>query len=250
MQEFDQITGGIVPNDMGQPYYYRQPWAGYVRLTPQPTIGNAIGPGIGTITISGAPAVGNVYTATLVNPGTPAVTASYTVTSTDTLSTIAYALASAINVSAAVTGSGTAFLQPVSAVANTINLTAILAPGTLITYCCVVTGSGGTVSPTAPTTLSPNGDTITFYYSSLGTLLVYQNDVPGIPPQYHIALVYRVLADYWDRKKDPAQAKSYLAKYLASVKMAKQYQFDLDRATQPTLGGDLDDNGYILGGMF
>lgn len=124
MEEFDSVTGGILPPTMGQPRYCRVPFAGYIRLQPQPSQGNAV------------------------------------------------------------------------------------------------------------------GDTITFYYTSLGTVLVNGGDSPGIPPQFHMAPVYRVLSDYWERKADPGQSDRYMKKYLAMVARAKAYVFDSQRSTQPTIAGD------------
>jgi hypothetical protein len=93
------------------------------------------------------------------------------------------------------------------------------------------------VTPTTAVNLSPNGDIITYYYSSLGTLLINPGDTPGIPPQFHMALVYRVLTDYWRRKQDLAMAKEYFGAYKDEVARAKSYTFDLNRDTQPTTAG-------------
>lgn len=241
IEEFDSVTGGILPPTTGQPRYYREPFAGYIRLQPQPSQGNAVGPGAGTITIAGTPTVGQHITATLVDGSTSVTTVPYVVLSTDTTSTIATALSNAINESAAVTGAG-AFLAPTSTAENVVSVTALAAPGTQITVQGAITGSGATVSPTSATALSPTGDTITFYYSSLGNVLQEPNDTPGIPPQFHMALVYRVLSDYWERKADPGQSDRYMKKYLAMVQRAKAYVFDMQRSTQPTIAGDnIDD---------
>ena len=246
MQEFDSVTGNLIPPQLGQPRYYREPYAGYIRLQPAPGPGNAVGPGIGNITLSGSPVAGQQVTATLVNGATSITTAPYIVQPTDTLSTIAAGLATRINTSGAVTGAS-AFLSPASTVSNVVNITALLAPGTQITVSAAITGAGATVAPTSATNLSPNGDTITFYYSSLGTMLALPGDTPGIPPQFHMALVYRVLSDYWERKQDFEQADRYHKKYDQSVARAKAYVFDSNRATQPTTAGDDYDGSYPEG---
>jgi hypothetical protein len=165
-------------------------------------------------------------------------------------------------------------LQPTQATSNVINLASLLAPGTQITYYVSVTNVGfelGTeggaaigiegggvigiegqrltptvVLPPTATGLAPSGDIITFYYSSLGTVLSNNGDVPGIPPQFHVALVYRVLGDYWERKQDPKQAASYMAKYEAAVRKATSFTFDSNKATNPTLASDVDEP-YTLG---
>jgi len=87
-------------------------------------------------------------------------------------------------------------------------------------------------------TVQEIGDTLTWYYTSNGRVLALEGDSPGIPDNYHIALVYRVLADYWDRLEDAGQADRYLKKYNDAVTHAKGYQFDADQEMQPTLAGE------------
>ena len=236
-QEFDAIIGTVLPNMTGQPYCYREPFAGYIRLQPQPGEGNAVGPGAGTLTIAGTPTAGQEVTATLVNGSTTVTTQPYTVLNTDDANSVAFALSNSINASAAVTAAS-AFLAPTSADENVVNITALTSPGTSITVKGAITGSGATISPTTATALAPIGDTITFYYSSLGTVLINPGDTPGIAPQFHMALVYRVLSDYWERKSDAGQSDRYMKKYLAMVQRAKAYVFDLQRSTQPTIAGE------------
>lgn len=242
MSEWNRDIGGVLPPVFGYPLTYREPYAGYVRLYPQPGPGNAVGSGIGTITLSGAPSIGdNTYI--VASDGTQTVTtATYTTGATDTTSTIAVQLMTLLNQSAAVTGVD-AFLQPPSTISNTLNLTAITPPGTSITYQVVTDSSTMTASPGDPTNLLPNGDTITFYYSSLGVLLVNNGDVPNIPPPFCMVLVYRVLADYWMRKQDFQQADAYMKRYELGVAKAKAYTFDSKRSTQPTIAGE-DSDGY------
>ena len=234
---------GLVQSpDTGQPYYYRRPYAGYVRLQPIPSLGNAVGPGIGQVGLGGTVLAGQRITITLSNGVTTVTTLPYTVQVTDTFATIAVALATAINVSAAVTGP-TAFLAPPTPVQNVINLTAANPPGTSITYYGTISGAGTlTISPVQATNLSPNGDIISFYYTSLGTVMVNPGDTPGIPPQFHMAIVYRVLADYWKIKQDFSQSKDYASEFTAAVREAKGYDLDSDRATSPTIGYDDDDD--------
>jgi hypothetical protein len=237
---WDDSFGYIQNPDTGQPFYYRKPFAGYVRLEPKPGLGNAVGHGFGTIIFSGGITAGQTVTVTLSNGVTTVVVPAYIVQPTDTLSTIAFALSNLINASAAVQGP-TAFYAPTSTSQNTINLVASSSPGTGNTYLVTLGGAGLLIaSPTATTHLSPGGDTITFYYTSLGTIMSYPGDTPGIPPQYHIALVYRVLADYWLIKQDEGQADRYMAKFNLAVKEAKAYVFDSDQSTQPGFGFNED----------
>jgi len=249
LTEFDNAIGIMISNDVGQPTCFRQPFAGYIRLQPQPGPGNATGPGTGIITLGGAPVAGQTIHATLVYGALTVTTLPYTVLNTDTTSSIAFKLASSINVSAAVTGAN-AFLQPPSTNQNVITLTALAAPGTGITYATTMTGTGLTSSPSAATTLSPTGDTMTFYYSSMGNVMVNPGDTPGIPAMFHNALVYRVLADYWERKQDGAQADRYLRKYEKLVEKGKSLTFDINRSTQPSIAGGEwdDDNAFLPGG--
>ena len=102
-----------------------------------------------------------------------------------------------------------------------------------------MSGAGGLViGPITPTFISPNGDTIQMYYSSLGQMLVDAGDTPGIPPQYHLALAYRVLADFWLVKQDFEQSKAYTAKFNDAVAQAKAYIYDRDQSSQFTIAGD------------
>jgi hypothetical protein len=57
-----------------------------------------------------------------------------------------------------------------------------------------------------------------------------------------MALVYRVLVDYWMRKQDKAQSDAYRAAYQDMVVRAKSYTFDMNRSTQPTIAGDDDED--------
>jgi len=239
-EEFDNVTGNYLPNDVGQPYYYRRPFAGYIRLQPQPGPGNFVGPSIGTIVISGTATPGQKVTATLSNGVVIVTTVPYTVQVSDTPATIALALSTAINASPAVTGAG-AFYAPSETLANQVNLTSLTAPGTALTYYASLSGAGTLiVEPTTAVNLTPNGDQITFYYSGSGMVLVNPGDTPGIPPLYHIALVYRVLVDYWERKGDSGASDRYLKKFTSAVNHAKAYKYDSDQSTQYTLAGGDD----------
>lgn len=237
-EEWRSRFGALLPPATGQPYYYRAPFAGYIRFQPMPSAGNAVGYGIGTLALSGTPTPGQRVTATLGNGALTVTTIPYVVLNTDTPVTIAASLSTAINQSAACTGAG-AFFQPTQPDENVVNLTSLTAPGTTFTYFGTVSGAGGLViGPTAQTNISPNGDTLTCYYSSLGQMLVDIGDTPGIPPQFHMALCYRVLSDFWLVKQDFNQSKAYEEKFKASVAEAKAYVFDRDQSSQFTLAGD------------
>jgi hypothetical protein len=245
MSEFDNRVGGIVPNNVGQPLYYRQPWAGYIRLYPQPGPGNAVGPGLGIGYLTGAPSIGDHTSVTVVNGTSTFTTPNYVTTPSDTLATIAVQLATLLNATGAVTGFGS-FLSPATTIQNQLILTALLAPGTGIQFKLTTNSTTMQVSPTTLTYFSPNGDTITFYYSSLGIQLDNPGDVPGIPPQYHMALAYRVLGDYWLRKSDRGMAADFMKRYQTAVDKAKAFTFDTNRASQPTVSGE-DSEGYDAG---
>ena len=167
-----------------QPLTYRTPYAGYVRLYPQPGPGNAVGPGIGVISLTGAPSIvdedvhhrhgrhTNRYHADATRRRT-----------TDTNYDDHRATANAAEpIRRRFPGNG-AFLQPSSPISNNLNLTAITPPGTNITYEVVTTSTTMTATPKhADEPRRPTGDTITFYYSSLGVILVNPGDTPGLPP--------------------------------------------------------------------
>lgn len=236
-EEWDSITGGVMPPETGPPEYYRFPFAGKIRLYPAPSAGNA-GLASGIFNLGGAPSAGDRITLTIngVSIGP------YVVLASDTLTTIAMSLATLINASSVVTG-GT--LAAVVASGTAINMTAAnpgLA-GNNITYFGSTTDPNLTVSPSQSTPFTGGSvvsDTITLYYSSLGTLLVNPTDVPGIPSQFHVALVYGLLKDYWKRKSDPQQAAMYEKAYLDKVQRAKAYVFDQNREGQFTIAGDDD----------
>lgn len=248
-EDFDRKLGDQIPASTGNPYYYRVPFAGYIRLQPQPTEANFLGPGVGTLTVGNQPNVGDQVWATLINPTfPPVVTQKYTVVATDTLSTIASQLARLINISAAVQGPNQ-FLQPASINQNQVTFNAITAPGTGITYFGNVTSATLTVTPASAVNLSPQGDIMTFYYTSSGDLMLLPNDTPGIPPQYHMALVYRVLMDYWRRKQALDMAREYERMYKDAVLEAKKLELDSERETQFTIAGVDDSELYGTPGV-
>ena len=163
----------------------------------------------------------------------------------DSLASVAYQLTQLINASAAV--QGTVAPEPFLANANpngqVVNITAAANISNLavITYIGAVTSSTMTITPfVSVLNMVPIGDTMTFFYSTLGNFLVNPGDTPGIPPQFHMALVYRVLSDYWEIKQDSTQSDRYLAKYKQMVKNAKEYKFDHDESTQYTIAGSDD----------
>lgn len=238
---------------MGQPRRYRELFAGYIRLYPQPGPGQAYGPGIGTVTFTGTPAAGQmILTVITNNPNTPVIIPTYTVLSTDTLTSIPQEIANLIAASNACVGP-TAFLQAPEASANSYQLTAINPPGTNISYQTTIiqTGLGLTVSPSGSVFLQPNGDTMTFYYSSTGSAMLLPQDCPGIPVQFHKAIVYGLLSDYWLRKQDPeGNAAKYLKRYKDLVYQAKCYEQNVKRDVQGTLAGyDASDGDYFNGGI-
>lgn len=240
-EDFDRKLGNQIPASTGNPYYYRVSFAGYIRLQPAPTEANFIGPGRGTISFNGAPAVGDIVWATLMAPGLPpVVTQSYTSNSSDTLGTIASRLAQLINNSAAVQGFQR-FLQPASTLQNTVIFNSLIAPGTGIVYFVSTTSTTMQLSPVVPSNLSPQGDIMTFYYTSSGDMLLLPEDTPGIPPQFHMALAYRVLMDYWRRKQSLEMAKEYERMYRDAVLEAKKLELDSERETQFTIAG-VDDS--------
>jgi hypothetical protein len=253
--EFYQTTGLILPPTAGQPYYYRQPNAGFIRLQPQPGAGNASGAPAGAISFSGYPLAGQIIAVHLVS-NISSVVVSYTVLATDNLNTIALAVAQAINASSAVQGPQQ-FLSPaiVTQQSNPQTSPPAVPAGTSIvtaqasTYAVqasnyqvsvVLGGTANTsfsATPTTATAFSQTGDRMTWYYTSLGTVLVNLGDTPHLPAQFHMALVYRVLGDYWQRKKDSGQAKSYMEKYAELVKRAKAYTYDANRQNDGTMSG-------------
>lgn len=247
MSEFDNQVGSVLPPTTGQPYYYREPFAGYMRLSPQPSQGNAVGYGTGVFTYTGTPIAELTIQTTITGGTSPTVIPSYTTVASDTLSTIASKIATLIANSPACVGN-TAVLFPPQAASNTITTTALNTPGTNIIISTSVTGSAMTVSPTVPTALTAVGDIMTFYYSSLGTLLINPLDVPQVPPQFHMAPVYRVLTDYWARKQDFNQSKHYLDMFQAEVARGKAYYYDSNRSTEQTIAGEENSLAWPIGG--
>lgn len=248
-EDFDRKLGDQIPASTGNPYYYRVPFAGYIRLQPQPTQANFLGPGLGTVSLGGAATVGDQVWITVQNPSfPPVITPHVTVVPTDTLGTIANKLATVLNTTSAVQGP-TAFLQPASVLQNQVKFNAIVAPGTGIMYFVSTTSITMTVSPPSAANLSPQGDVMTFYYTSTGDIMLFENDTPGIPPQFHMALVYRVLMDYWRRKQSLDMAREYERMYKDAVLEAKKLELDANRQTQFTIAGVDDSELYGTPGV-
>ena len=247
MTEFDNQVGSVLPPTTGQPYFYREPFAGYIRLSPQPSLGNAQGYGEGTITLTGATTVGEVLLASFNNGAGTVVSVTYTCVAADTIYSALANLSTRINNSAAVVGTN-AFLAATAASSNTIQITSLNTPGTSIAFYASITGTSATITPTASTSLVASGDIITFYYSSLGILLVGAGDVPAVPPQFHMAPVYRVLTDYWARKQDFKQSDHYMKMFELEVQRGKSYVFDSQRSTGPTIAGEDNALGWRVGG--
>ena len=234
---------------VGQPSCFREPFAGYIRLFPQPSQGQALGPGIGTITFSGVIQAGDTAQVTLQNPPNAAVVVpAYTVLVSDNFSSVAQGVANLIAASNACVGPS-AFLQPPSTSNDgSLQLSAINVPGTQITYVTTLNaGAQLVVTPNGLANLDPSGDTMTFYYSSTGNWLTYPSDTTQIPPQLQMAPVYGVLSDYWQRKNDPeGNADRYLAKYNTTVKMARELGWNVRRSGPQTIAGFGDDtDGYF-----
>lgn len=247
MQEYDELTGfQVVQPETGPPQYFRQPFAGYVRLFPQPGPQQANGgpPGSGTIYVNGLPAPGDTFTVS-VTDGTNPVSVSYGAISGDTAITVATALSALLNQSPAVT-QGSAYLQQTQSNGNQIPLMGLNSMA--VFYSCSYTSAKATMQPTSTTQLEAIGDTMTWYYQSSCKVLVNPGDAPGIPILFHMAPVYRVLSDYWARKNDGPQSVQYMQKYDRMVKAGKQFTFDVNRATQIILDGDdPDDYGWYGG---
>lgn len=231
---------------VGQPSAFREPFAGYIRLFPQPSLGNQLGPGIGTITFGGSIQPGDSAQVTVANPPGPTVMVpAYVVQPGDTTSSIASAIATLISNSNACVGPS-AFLQPPGTSQNQVQLTAINPPGTSITYLTTLNvGAMLTVTPNGTTALLPNGDTMTFYYSSTGRFLMYPNDTTGFPPQLQMAPVHGLLSEYWPRKGDPGLGKYNLDLYDRMVKVARELGWYVRRSGPQTIAGfaynDYDD---------
>jgi hypothetical protein len=248
-EDFDRKLGSQIPASTGNPYYYRVSFAGFIRLQPQPTAANFVGPGRAIITLGGLPSINDQVWSTFVNPGLPqVVTLPITVLSNDTLMTIASRLAQSINNSAAVQGP-TRFMQPASLLTDQVTINSLIAPGTGIFYFASSTSTTMTVTPSVPVNLSPQGDIMTFYYTSSGDMLLLPDDTPGIPPQFHMALVYRVLMDYWRRKQSLEMAKEYERMYRDAVLEAKKLELDTERETQFTIAGVDDSELYGTPGI-
>lgn len=249
MKEWNAYCADITLS-VGQPSAFREQFAGYVRLFPTPGPGQEFGPGIGAILFGGIIHAGDTAMVTLTNPpNAPVIVPTYVVKAGDTLATVAQNVAQLINNSNAVVGNS-AFLQQCATADNQIQLTAINAPGTQIMYLTTLSaGAMLTVTPHGTATLAPNGDTLTFYYSSTGSMLIYPGDTTEIPPQLQMAPVYGVLSDYWTRKNDPAgNADRYYAKYEKSVEIARRLGWDANRAAPQTFAGFGDGFDYDLRG--
>ena len=112
------VTGGYNTNTTGQPFYYRQPFAGYIRLQPAPSIGNAVARR--RLSHVNNPAVGQALTVYMTPAsGAGTVTATYVCVAGDTPSTVAFNITNNINLTSAVTGIN-AFLAPAGAAANVV----------------------------------------------------------------------------------------------------------------------------------
>ena len=134
MKEWNNYCADVTLS-VGQPSAFREPFAGYIRLFPQPSLGQALGPGIGTITFSGTINAGDQAQVTITNPPNASVIVpAYTVMAGDDLTSVAQGVATLISNSNACVGPS-AFLQPPSTSSvGEVQLSAINPPGTQITY--------------------------------------------------------------------------------------------------------------------
>lgn len=258
--EFDYVTGGGYSlGDTGYPQYYRTLFGSgalvQTRFWPQPGYGNA-GQASNVLQFAGAANPGKTVSATFNNGGTAVTVGPYTMLATDNLPSVTAAFLALINASNAVVG-GSPFLTASTTLNTTgINVAALNSGtgGNALTFVASTTDTSGvlTVSPTALTNLSGGGiaDLLKIYYTSLGTLMVAGTDYPGMPAQFHIALAYGVLADYWLRKDDADEADRYQARYKELVHRAMAYPLDSDRASVPGFWDEESIEGASIGGGF
>lgn len=237
MQEFDNRTGGAIwPTNTGIPSFYREIFAGTVRMWQPPGPGQAASAGEGFYFVNGVPVSGDAVQMVVANLG---VTETVTVFAGpgDTATTLTANMASALQGNEIISG----WLTPQVSPEDGTQLQLFVQNLDPVTYYATVTKQAGStlaVSPSTVTTVAMIGDTLTWYYSSNGIVLALPGDSPGIPDNYHIALCYRVLADYWDRLEDAGQSDRYLKKYENAVVHAKAFNFDADQDVQPTLAGE------------
>lgn len=236
MQDFDNATGGAIwPTNTGIPSFYREIFDGTVRMWQPPGPGQAASAGEGFYFINGIPAIGDAVQMFVTNLG---VTRTQTVFvgPGDTAQTLAMNMAAALQSDEIISEWLTALVPPNDATAVQL-FVQNLDPVTYYATVTKQTGSTLAVDPSSAMSVEQIGDTLTWYYSTNGLVLALPGDSPSIPDNYHVALVYRVLADYWDRLEDSTQADRYLQKYLDAVKHAKAFNFDADQETQPSLVG-------------
>ena len=245
MKEWNAYCADITLS-VGQPSAFREPFAGYIRLFPQPSAGQALGPGIGTITFTGNIHAGDTAQVTLQNPPNAAVVVpTYTVKVSDTFDTIAQNVANLIAASNACVGPSAFLLPPSVSSSGQVQLSAINIPGTQITYITTLNaGSQLVVTPNGIANLTPSGDTMTFYYSSTGNFLMYPGDTTQIPPQLQMAPVHGVLSEYWPRKGDDKLGAYFLSLYDRAVKMAKELGWNVRRSGPQTIAGFAYDDDF------
>ena len=245
MKEWNAYCADITLS-VGQPSAFREPFAGYIRLFPQPSLGNQLGPGTGTITFGGSIQPGDTAQVTLQNfPNTAVAVPAYIVQVGDSLPNIAQQVATLISNSNACVGPS-AFLQPPGTSENQVTFSSINPPGTSITYLTTLnTGAMLTVSPNGTTALAPNGDMMTFYYSSTGKFMIFPNDTTQIPPQLQMAPIHGLLSEYWPRKGDDKLGAYFLSLYDRAVKVARELGWNVRRSGAQTFAGfgytDYDD---------
>ena len=237
MMDFDNKTGGAIwPTNTGPPSFYREIFDGTIRMWQPPGPGQAASAGEGFFFVNGVPVAGDAVQMFITNFGIT-VSPIVFVGAGDTAQTLATNMAGALQADPQISEWLTAINPPDDATAVEL-FVQNLDP---VTYYATVTRQSGStlaVDPSTVTTVEQVGDKITWYYSSNGRVLGLPGDSPGIPDNYHVALIYRVLADYWDRLEDAGQADRYLKKYADAVQHAKAFAFDADQDVQPTLAGE------------
>jgi hypothetical protein len=89
-------------------------------------------------------------------------------------------------------------------------------PSSGVPYCYALNGAGITVYPTPDAAYPMN-----LRYFQLLSPLVYDTDVPGLPPRYHRSLTYYAIARCFEREDDVQQAQYYDGKWEQTIKNLK-----------------------------
>jgi len=89
-------------------------------------------------------------------------------------------------------------------------------PSSGVPYCYALNGAGITVYPTPDAAYPMN-----VRYFQILSPLVYDTDVPSLPPRYHRSLTYFVIARCFEREDDIQQAQYYDSKWEQTIKNLK-----------------------------